>query len=488
MKKLYFIIAFASLVFQGCIRQGETVQSERLPYIFPDYIEVTVPVNIAPVNFSIDEKYEKFLAEFTGIDGKITIRGKGSKVQIPAGGWKSLTAENAGGKIDVDISILKEGRWTSFRTFSIYVSGLKADEYLVYRRIMPGYQNWNSMGIYQRNISSFDVKTIIDSKVLPGTCMNCHSFSENDPSRMVFHLRESYGGTMLYRNGNLEKLNTRTGRMFANAAFPSWHPSGNYIAFSVNRVNQIFHAAGDFRAAAVDMKSDVFVYDIEKNEMLTSPALSGAGKFESFPCFSPDGKRLYYCSADSVMLPQKFDSVRYSLCAVEFNELTGKISDRVDTVLSLKKTAKSIALPRVSPDGRFLMFTEADYGCFPSYNPEAELRLLDLSSGEVLKLDELNSDNVESWHTWSSEGRWVAFSSRREDGLTSNVYLAYIDEQGKGTKPFLLPQKDPAYYRYSLDSFNVPEFIKSEVKTGIYRIEEIARTRPALQVGPESGH
>jgi Tol biopolymer transport system component len=390
--------------------------------------------------------------------------------------------------MEVSISILNKGKWTSYMPFSIHISARKADGYIVYRRIMPGYQNWNSMGLYQRNISSFEVETIIDSKVLPGTCVNCHSFSGNDPSLMVFHLRETYGGTMLFRNGILEKLNTRTGKMFANAAFPSWHPSGNFIAFSVNRVNQIFHAAGNFRAAAVDMKSDVFIYDIEKNSMITSPALSGAGKFESFPCFSPDGKKLYYCSADSVKLPQKFDSVRYSLCAVDFDVMSRKISDKADTILSLKTSAKSIALPKVSPDGKFLMFTEADYGCFPSYNPEAELRLLDLSNAEILKMDELNSSNVESWHSWSSEGSWVAFSSRREDGLTSNIYLACIDERGKGSKPFLLPQKDPSYYRHELNSFNVPEFIKSEVKTGIYSIEKVAKTGPALQVGSESGH
>ncbi|TFG41762.1 MAG: hypothetical protein E4H43_04005, partial [Bacteroidia bacterium] len=218
---------------------------------------------------------------------------------------------------------------------------------------MPGFQNWNSMGIYQRSLAGFDVETIIDSRLLPGTCMNCHSFSRNNPDNMVLHLRESYGGTILFTGGNLEKLNTRTEKMFASAAFPYWHPSGKYIVFSVNRVNQIFHATGPHRATALDLKSDIVLYDIEKREMIIPPGLSGADKFETFPCFSPDGKKLYYCSADSVRMPAGFDSIKYSLCSVSFDEKTGEFSNETDTLISSSRTGKSISIPRVSPDGKY---------------------------------------------------------------------------------------------------------------------------------------
>ncbi len=318
--------------------------------------------------------------------------------------------------------------------------------------------------------------------------MNCHTFAMNDPENMIFHLREAYGGTILYQNNKLEKLNTKAGKMFGNAAFPAWHPSKRYIAFSVNKVNQIFHAAGIYRAAAVDMKSDIFIYDIQKNEMLTSPALSAVDNFESFPCFSPDGTKLFYCSADSVKLPQKFDKIRYSLCSVSFDPLTRLIAEKPDTLISSFATGKSISEPRVSPDGKFLMFVMADYGCFPSYNPEADLYLLDLETGVYKPLELLNSNNVESWHSWSSNGRWVVFSSRRENGLHSNPYIAFIDQNGNTGKPFLLPQKNPGFYDDFLFSYNVPEFVKSKVTVHPYEIEKIAKSTPAIQVQSGTGH
>jgi Tol biopolymer transport system component len=305
---------------------------------------------------------------------------------------------------------------------------------------------------------------------------------------MVFHLREFYPGTILFQGNKIEKLNTKAGKMFGNAAFPYWHPSKKYIAFSVNRVNQIFHAIGTFRAAAIDMKSDIFVYDIENNKMLSSPVLSAAGKFETFPCFSPDGLKLYYCSADSVKMPQKFDKTRYSLCSVSFNPLTGEFGEKADTLISGPAINKSISIPRVSPDGRFLIFCMADYGAFPSYNPEANLYLLDLNSRKYKPLEILNSNSVESWHSWSSTGRWIVFSSRRGNGLYSDVYIAFMDENGNAGKPFLLPQKDPNFYDTFLFSYNVPELVKSKVLIDPYQVEKIARKTPAVQVMSESGH
>jgi hypothetical protein len=134
------------------------------------------------------------------------------------------------------------------------------------------------------------------------------------------------------------------------------------------------------------------------------------------------------------------------------------------------------------------MFDMADYGCFPSYNPESDLYLLNLQTGKYEALDALNSNNVESYHSWSSNGRWVVFSSRRGDGLYMKAYIAYIDENGIPGKPFLLPQKDPSFYETFLFSFNVPELVKTKVLITPYQIEKIVKKTPAIQVMSDSGH
>jgi len=461
---------------------------DRTPEIFPDYKNITIPYNIAPLNFVVKEDGDRIFVSVKGKGQKIDLEFKGDKVIFPGKKWAKMLKDNSGDSIEISIMVSKEGKWKNYRPFKILVTKEPIDGYLVYRLIMPGFQNWNQMGIYQRSLSSFMVETILDSRVLPGTCMNCHSFAMNDPSNMVLHLRESYGGTILYRNNHLEKLSTKTGKMFGNAAFPYWHPSKKYIAFSVNKVNQIFHATGPNRATAVDLKSDIFVYDIERNEMLTSPVLSAEENFETFPCFSPDGLTLYYCSARAVKLPGKFDKIKYSLCSVSFDPVSGKFGDKADTLISGPAINKSISIPRVSPDNRFLMFDMVDYGCFPSYNPESDLYLLNLETRKYEPLETLNSNNVESYHSWSSNGRWVVFSSRRGDGLYMKAYIAYIDENGVSRKPFLLPQKDPLFYDTFLFSFNVPEFVKTKVLLTPYQIEKVAKKTITKQVTTDSGH
>ena len=125
---------------------------------------------------------------------------------------------------------------------------------------------------------------------------------------------------------------------------------------------------------------------------------------------------------------------------------------------------KSITFPRPSYDGKYLMFTLADYGTFTIWHREADLWLLNLKNGSVRPLTEVNSTNTESFHNWNTNSHWFVFSSRRGDGLYTRLYLASIDDQGKVSKPFLLPQENPwEYYDESLYSYNVPDFTKTKV-------------------------
>ena len=483
----FFVLLLALSACKERQPRGVIVK-DSLPAMFPDYSGVTIPPNIAPLNFRITERADRVVTLITGKNGNLKIVSRDDRVIIPVHEWSRLLGDNIGEALRFEVSILADGRWTDFRPFRVSVAKEAIDGYLVYRNLMPGYQNWNKMGIYQRHLSSFDVKTVIDSRLVPGTCMNCHSFAGNNPDNMVLHLRESYGGTILHRNGVTEKINARAGKMFAAAAFPSWHPSGRYIAFSVNRVNQLFHSTGTRRASALDLKSDIVIYDIDNHEMKIPGQLSRGDRFETFPGFSHDGTRLYFCSADSVRMPSGFNTIRYSLCSIAFDEQSAEFTSAEDTLVSSAVTGKSCSLPRVSPDGNFLMFTVSDYGAFPAYNPESDIRIVDLKTGKCFSADSLNSHDTESWHSWSSNSRWVVVSSRRMDGLHSNLYIAYVDARGVARKPFLLPQKDPCFYESFLYSFNVPEFAVKPVQVKAYEIAGVARRNLSVQVQAGSSH
>ena len=223
----------------------------------------------------------------------------------------------------------------------------------------------------------------------------------------------------------------------------------------------------------MDYASDLLLYDVKKNEVITVPQLFSDKAFETFPHFSPDGKTLYFCSSEAQKMPEDFQNVKYSLCSISFNPETRTFGTQVDTLFNGKHAGKSVSFPRVSPDGKFLVFTLSDYGNFSIWHKEADLYIANLQDRTVVPLESANSDNVESYHSWSSNSRWLVFSSRRLDGLYTHPHMIHIDAEGKAGKPFILPQKDATFYSSYMQSFNIPEFVKGPVE---YSTHDIANS------------
>jgi dipeptidyl aminopeptidase/acylaminoacyl peptidase len=132
-------------------------------------------------------------------------------------------------------------------------------------------------------------------------------------------------------------------------------------------------------------------------------------------------------------------------------------------VVDAPAKGKSITLPRVSPDGRYVLYTEGDYGQFHIWHKSSDLWVKDLQADTCYALKPANSKDVDSYHTWSSNGRWIVFSSRRDDGNYTRPYIAYFDKNGKARKAFMLPHEDPEYTLLLLRSYNVPELTTDAV-------------------------
>ena len=473
--KVNYIILISLFILAGC---KESVKSpvlvDKSPTLYPDYVGVTVPATIAPLNFTVNtEKFDLIDVEATGnVKGSLHVQGK-EIIQFPEDEWHNLLAGNKGSAIQVVVSLKANGSWKQFKSFQIYVSNYPIDYGLVYRLIAPGYEVYSKMGIYQRNLSNFEQKVIVENTLIPGSCVNCHSFNQNNPAMMNLHVRGSHGATMLWVNGKMEMYNTKTDSTISSCVYPYWHPSGKFIAYSVNQTKQAFHAVCNERIEVFDQASDVVVYNIKTNQLLSCPQLKTAD-FETFPVFSPDGNTLYYCSSKKQDIQSNYKKIKYSLCKIAFNPKTGEFGNKVDTLVSSTKTGKSVSFPRPSFDGKYLMFTLSNYGNFSIWHREADLYLLTLKNGSIRQMTEVNSRETESFHDWSRNSHWFVFSSRRGDGLYTRPYFSTIDENGKATKPFVLPQKDPRYYDALLFSYNIPEFVTSEVKVNANEIESKA--------------
>ena len=154
--------------------------------------------------------------------------------------------------------------------------------------------------------------------------------------------------------------------------------------------------------------------------------------------------------------------VCYDLLGIPFDAAQEKFGD-IDTVIAASGNGFSVSFPRVSPDGRYLVFCKTAYGNFTIWHDDSDLYLMDLQDKTISKPD-INSLKSDSYHSWSSNGRWFVFSSRRIDGRYTRLFLSYFDEKGVFHTPFLLPQHDPGLNETLLKSFNIPELVTSEIR------------------------
>lgn len=461
---IFFTIAL-SVLFSACTNIPKNVtKSNQSPPIFPDYIDVTIPVGIAPLNFNVMGGVDCVDVIVKGSkEGELHTNGAWAAFDIED--WHRLVVDNRGGKLTVTVCAKIDGKWIGYNDFDIHISSYDLDEWgLTYRRIAPGYEVYSQMGIYQRELSSFDEYTIIDNSEVHGMCVNCHTSNRTHPNQFVFHIRGEHGATMIQQSEQREWLKATNEVLGGSMVYPYWHPSGQYCAFSTNQTRQGFHIANQKRIEVFDLSSDILVYNPSSHEIICDSLLSTKDWSENCPVFSPDGKKLYFITCFQQSYPMHYKDEQYNLCCIDFNSDDGTFGQKVDTLFNAVAMGKSLTWPKPSYDGRFLMFTLLDYGYFSIWHRESEQWLIDLETAEARPIDEINSDEADSYHNWSANSRWIVFTSRRFNGLYSQLFLASIDENGHATKPFLLPQKNPLkYYNETLYSFNTPDFTKDKV-------------------------
>ena len=448
--KIVYIISIVLLFLSSCTPSPhDVVKQDELPPIYPDYCDVTIPQNIAPLNFLLRADCEAIEVKA----GNITLNARGNEATFDMDEWKDLLTQHTGETVDVTVSALIDGQWREYKSFGWQIVADKIDPYITYRLIEPDYEIWNNIQIQQRCVENFDISALGHYDKLENRCMNCHTFANQDPNLSMMYVRGPGGGAILNQNGQLSKLN------IPGSVYFGFSPSGRYITYSTQKIIPAFHSLASKRLEVYDAASNVFVADMQEHRVISSPLLSDSLKFETFPTFSPDGKYIYYCSADSVSLPQDIKQLQYKLLRIPFNEKTGQIGNKADTLFA----GRSVCHPRVSPDGRFILFTVADYGTFPIWHPEADLQMINLQTGAIDTLKIVNSQKSDTYHSWSSNSRWFVFASKRDDGLYGKPYFCYIDKNGKAHKPFCLPQQYPTFYDNNLKSFNAPELGKGKV-------------------------
>lgn len=444
--------------------------------VYPDYMGVTVPVGIAPLNFCYTAP-GTFRAVTTFSCGDESFSVKGVEVRIPKKKWRHLLQTARGSGITVSSNVL-DSDWT------IAVSEDDIDYGLTYRLLEPGYEVYSKMGIYERELGSFKERALIENTEFSG-CVNCHATNRGEPSQFSLHIRGDHGATLLKLQGSLDAYNTKTDSTLGFCVYPYWHPDGDYIAYSTNNTRQGFHVQQDKLIEVFDLDSDLQVYDVKNNCLITAPQIKEKDYWETFPSFSPDGRTLYFCRAVPKSIPEDITNIRYSFCKVGFDPESGSIGDDVEVLIDAENDSLSVCFPRPSYDGKYVIYTQAAYGNFSIWHHEADLWMLDLQTGERRPLDVLNSPDTESYHNFSSNGKWFQLASRRDDGLFTRIYISHFDSgTGEFTKPFMLPQKNPrTFYRDRFLSYNVTEFATGPVQLDKVRARKIIASPERVPFG-----
>ncbi|MBR4994573.1 MAG: PD40 domain-containing protein [Alistipes sp.] len=471
------LLMLSSAVLVACSSHPEQVKDSvaELPPIFPDYAGVTIPTNIAPLNFMI-EGVPSLEAVFMR-DGKelLTVDSRKGVVDIPISKWHDMIKANEGGSIQVKVRAwggeYPEG--VEYAPFDIHISTDEIDGWVAYRLIEPGYEGWLQMGIYQRELASFNEEVLVDNSVNNMGCVNCHSFCSHSPQTMMFHSRSDNGGTVFWQDGQLEKINLAAVGPKKQGTYPRWNPKGRYVAYSSNLTFQSFYAEGSRENETYDTASDLIILDTESGKVLADERFNESTRWETYPEWSPDGEYIYFCSANGVQMPNDRRNLHYDLLRVKFDRETMTLGEQVDTVYNTRIEGGSVGYPRISPDGQYLMYARLAYGTFPVWHEESDMEMVRLADGQKVDVSAINSDDSESYHSWSSTSRWKVVASRRLDSRYARVYIAHISEDGVCGKPFLLPQRNPLHNMWRLKSYNIPEFVTGKVSLPKERLMEL---------------
>lgn len=459
--------------------------------IFPDYTEVVLPPNIAPCNFHINDSVATdFVTVVTAPDGTEMVVG-GQDAVFDEKDWHSMLEANKGADLDVTVYAKTSNGWEHYQPFQVTIAMEPIDEYISYRYIEASYRTYNELSICQRNLTNFDESVVYSNKYLGGKsmereyqCINCHNFQNYHTDNFQFHVRYANAGTVIVRDGEPKKFNLKTDSTIGAGVYTAWHPTLPIIAYSLSHTVQAFLInEPDHKIEVLDTLSDLVIYHVDSNEIQI--VQNAFNSFETYPSWSPDGKYLYYSSSwmdlegknTHYELGNHYDRIRYDIIRQSYDDAT-RTFGTPDTVVKATAFGRSATHARISPDGRYLMFSSGEFGHFMLHHFESDLYVKDLVTDSIRPLSALSSNRAESYHEWSSNGRWILFSTRREDGTYTRLYIAYFDPDGHDHKAFALPQRDPLYNKKLLKAFNLGQFMVEPITISPQELAEVIKKDP----------
>ena len=345
-----------------------------------------------------------------------------------------------------------------------------------------------------RNIGESRSRVVMDN--LP-TCANCHSFSRDGSTMGLdvdgpqndkgLYALVSVAKNMTIRNQDVIRWSSfqdqDAGKSYAAAVkrfgfMSQVSPDGRYVVTTIEDprtqlahqtgwlvrglADRFFNAGyGDYRFNQVfyPTRGILAYYSRETGKLRPLPGADDPRYVQAAAFWSPDGKYLIFSRAEARdpfppgHLAATFANdpnetqIQYDLYRIPFNQGKGGVAERI---VGASENGKSNNFPKVSPDGRWIVFVQCKNGLL--MRPDSQLYIVPFSGGQARPLRS-NTRLMNSWHSFSPNGRWLVFSSKARSPYTQ-MYLTHIDENGEDSLAILVENATAANR-----AVNIPEFV-----------------------------
>lgn len=334
-------------------------------------------------------------------------------------------------------------------------------------------KNVREIGWYLGNINGGKPHKILEN--IP-VCANCHSFSGNGLLAMDVDYANDKGSYIIAPikdtiHMTIDKIITwtdykREDGVLTYGLLSQISPNGKYVLSTV-KDRSVFVAVDNLEYSQLffPIKGIIAVYDREAGKFYELPGASDRKYVQSNPNWSPDNREILFTRAiryissridnsGSVLL--KIEDVKefitrqkdfkFDLYRLQFNEGMG---GKAMPVEGASNNGKSNFFARYSPDGKWVVFCQSEN--FMLLQPDSKLYIMPAGGG-VPRLMNCNTKNMNSWHSWSPNSRWLVFSSKSR-GPYTQLYLTHIDENGNDSPPVYLENM-----AFDNKAANIPEF------------------------------
>ena len=276
-------------------------------------------------------------------------------------------------------------------------------------------------------------------------CRGCHAVSPHG-QQIAYQQRDPYTGSTL----ELLDLATEQRRAlsppspaFERCSGLAWTPDGRVVV--ATNVQTSDRQEGD-GFTLTHFASDLAVVDPSSGEWSLVPGASDPDVVEDFPAISPDGQSLAFVRGERLDL----SSGDLAIWTVPFDEGQG---GEARPLPGASEAGRASYFPRYSPDGQSLAFVVSDGGF--SARPSSDLYLVPVSGGEAVYLSVNTPGRMDSWPSFSPDGHWLTWASRRDDPDRTAIYLTQLEPDGGCSPPVRLPGDAPPGWSYNHPTFGV---------------------------------